>query len=138
MIKPVIALLLLTLPLLLLGCHDSTSDNENSFVVKAKYLQEEEAERKRTNTSEGIMVMNSAWGNSLSDADALEKALLNKDAEFLNQLVLEGRVHIVSSETRVIFYNTPVGNGRIKIMKFLRGKYTDKSGYTLKEYIREY
>lgn len=120
-----------------IGCGEEQSrKEEDSFVEKATYLKEREAELKRLNMSEGIIIKNGFWVEKEENISEYLDAWESQDDEFFAELVKEGKIYHVDKETRIYFSNEKLNNGKIVQIRFLQGKYKNKTGYIMIKFIK--
>ena len=58
----------------------------------------------------------------------------NTDEEFFTQQLIEGKIKFVNKETKISVISE-LNNGKIIEIKFLKGQYKNKVGYTLHRFI---
>lgn len=76
------------------------------------------------------------WSEDKENIPDLLDAINTRDTEFLAQQVIDGKIKHAEKETKVAVVSE-FNNGEIVEIKFLQGRYKNKVGYTLAEYIKD-
>lgn len=71
--------------------------------------------------------------NKESIADFID-VFENADEEFFTQQLIEGKIKFVNKETKISVISE-LNNGKIIEIKFLKGQYKNKVGYTLNRFV---
>ena len=77
---------------------------------------------------------NAFWVENKKDIADFIDVFENADEEFFTQQLIEGKIKFVDKETKISVLNE-LNDGKIIEIKFLKGKYKNKSGYTLSRFI---
>lgn len=137
--KNLFVVTLIFVVMILVGCGDESksSSADDSFVVRATYLKEEDEELKRMNVSAGTIMKNAFWVEKEENIHDFLDAILTKDTDFFEQQIREGKILHVDKDTKIHFSNDKLNNGTVIKIKFLQGRYKNKSGYTIAKFIYE-
>ena len=133
--KKFLTVALMSTIVLFVGCASEKTEEKDSFVVKATYLQKEEAERARENMSEGLIVEGAFWLDKKENIPDFLEAIETRDDEFFLQQFRENKIYRVNADTRINCSKDTSHNGKIVKIKFLRGQYKNKEGYTYKKFV---
>lgn len=123
---------------ILVGCSDKENtarEASEPFVVKASYLKGEEAERQQMNMSEGLIVRGAFWVEEKENIHDFLDAIETYDEEFFKQQFREGKTFYIDTDTRINCSNDTLNDGKIVKIKFLKGRYKNKLGYTYIKFV---
>ena len=112
--KKIFAIALMTIAILFVGCGGSKSVNESA-----------------SEKVDAVLVAGSFWVLDAENMPYLADALNRDDREYLNQLMLEGKVFKVAKDTNVIRLGVAANENNV-LIEFKEGRYTNKSGCTFK------
>ena len=130
-------LIIMALSLCACGNESSKSDEKDSFVVRATYLKEEDDELKRKNVSAGTLAKNTFWVEKKENIHDFLDAIKTGDQDFFEQQIREGKIYHVDKDTKIHYSNDRLNDGAILQITFLQGRYKNKKGYTLSNFIYE-
>ena len=85
-------------------------------------------------SDETLIVEFAFWSEDKENIPDLLDAINTRDTEFLAQQVIDGKIKHAEKETKVAVVSE-FNNGEIVEIKFLQGRYKNKVGYTLSEFI---
>lgn len=85
-------------------------------------------------SDETLIVEFAFWSEDKENIPDLLDAINTRDTEFLAQQVIDGKIKHADKETKVAVMSE-FNNGEIVEIKFLQGRYKNKVGYTLSEFI---
>lgn len=103
--KKILAVALMTLVFLLAGCS-----------------------KDKVEETPAVLLGNSFWVADSENIPYLADALARDDVEYLNQLMLEGKVFKVDRDTKVARFGV-ADDSHFALISFKEGRYTNKSGY---------
>ncbi len=75
-----------------------------------------------------ILLKKSFWVADSENIPYVNDAISRKDADYLEQLILEGKVFLTDKDTKVIRLGTLANKNNARIL-FKEGRYTNKTGY---------
>lgn len=136
--KKFLTVVLSIVAVILVGCsgkENTAREASEPFVVKAAYLKEEDEERQQMNMSEGLIVRGAFWVDKKENIHDFLDAIETSDVEFIKQQIREGKTFYVDTDTRINCSNDTLNDGKVVRIKFLRGKYKNKLGYTYVKFI---
>lgn len=114
--KKILTVALLVVTFLIVGCGDA-----------------KKAEKDGTEKDElAVILKDSFWVADSQNMIYLYDALIRQDREYLNQLILEGKVFYVDRDTIVSRFGVAADPDNVLIL-FREGRYTNKAGCTFKE-----
>lgn len=76
-----------------------------------------------------ILLKESLWVADSDNMQYLNDAIARKDTEYLNQLMIEGKVFLVERDTKVTRFGVAADKNNV-LIQFNEGRYTNKSGCT--------
>lgn len=87
-------------------------------------------------SDETFLKPNASWVENKEYISDFLDAAETLDEDFFVQQLLEGKIKYVDKETQVAVINE-LEKGKILEIKFLQGRYKNKTGYTLAKFIRD-
>ena len=81
---------------------------------------------------DAVLVAGSFFVIDAENMSYLTDAIARKDTEYLNQLILEGKVFKVDKDTKVTRFGVAADENNV-LIKFKEGRYTNKAGCTFKQ-----
>lgn len=78
---------------------------------------------------DSVLLKDSLWVADSENMPYLNDAITRKDAEYLKQLMIEGKVFIVDKDTKVMRFGVAADKNNVLIL-FKEGRYTNKTGCT--------
>lgn len=116
--KKFLSVAFILVAMILVGCGGKTAD---------KYAPESEK-------VDAILLADSFWVVDAENMPYLTDAITRKDTEYLNQLMLEGKVFRVDKDTKVTRFGVAANENNV-LIQFKEGRYTNKAGCTFKQYV---
>lgn len=87
-------------------------------------------------SDETYVKTDSLWVENKGEIEDFLDGIYTHDVEFLTQQHIEGKVKSVDNEVKIEVINE-LNNGQIVQIRFLQGRYKNKIGYTLSEWIKD-
>lgn len=87
-------------------------------------------------SDETEMVILAIWTNDKENIPDMLDAIYSYDEEFLDQQIIDGKVNQTDKEIKIAVEGV-LNDGNVVKVKFLQGRYKNKIGYTVPEFVRD-
>lgn len=109
------------------------SDDKASPTIKSSDVSQEESRRNNPHTT-GIILKGSIWVE-YDNLKEFVNSLKHKDSDHLEEMLKKRKLFKITQDTKVLSSESGIYNG-ICFVTFLEGAYTDKSGYTVADFVK--
>ncbi len=125
--KKILSVVLILFAIIMFGCGEKNSIPQPAPV-------ESKTEQSTVDKIEAVLLADSFWVLDSENMPYLADALSRQDAEYLDQLMLEGKVFHVDKDTKVTRFGVAADKDNVLII-FNEGRYTNKTGCTFARYV---